>query len=197
MDLLSSPPVKYFTTNFPSLTDEDVLEVLAISKLEHFPKGYEVIPAGECRKIIAFILNGIVRAYYINENGQEMTPFFWAEDQIFASWEAIYLDMPSQLYFETLEPCTLLITDFVKFKSLVVKNNRIMRAYLEMMEVILTNTLIHQQSFKNEKPETRYQQFFGEMPEVANRISQKYIASFLGITPISLSRMKKRMTSEE
>ena len=132
----------------------------------------------------------------MKDNGQEMTPFFWTENEITASWEAIYLDQPSQLTYEAVESTSMLVTDYVKFRKLVYSNRNIQRAYMEMMEVILTNTLIQAQSFRNEKPEDRYLHLIQENPELIPRISQKLMASFLGITPISFSRMKKRMGRE-
>jgi CRP-like cAMP-binding protein len=156
-------------------------------------RGDLLIRAGECRKTLIFVLEGIVRAYYIKENGQEMTPFFWSEGLITASWESIYLNRASTLNFEMVEPGVLLTCDFVEFKKLVDQSESLRRTYMEMMETILTNTLIHVQSIQNEKPEDRYLHFINESPEVHQRIAQKHMASFLGITPISFSRMKKRL----
>lgn len=184
---------RYFEQTFPSLSSEDVASVLAIARAVHFERGACFVRAGERKREIAWVLRGLIRAYYIKESGQEMTPFFWAENEIVASWESIYLGRVSQLNFEAVEDTDLLLIDFPALKKLVDERDAIRRAYMEMMEVILTNTLVHTQSVKNEKPEDRYQHFLRDEPALVARLSQKHLASYLGITPISFSRMKKRM----
>ena len=175
------------------MSDQDISSVLSIAKVMETFRGQALINAGTCNKTIIFVLGGIVRAYYIKDNGQEMTPFFWSENLITASWESIFLNKASKLNFEVIEPGILATADFVEFKKLIDKSDTLRKVYLQMMETILTNTLIHVQSVQNEKPEERYLHFIEESAEVHTRISQKHMASFLGITPISFSRMKKRL----
>ncbi|MCP4121817.1 MAG: Crp/Fnr family transcriptional regulator [Bacteroidetes bacterium] len=189
--------IEHFTTMFPSLKEEDISDVLKISRPETYQKGELLIRAGETKKEIWFVLKGLVRAYYVKENGQEMTPFFWSENEITAPWEAIYMNQPSQLNFEAVEPTLIVAGDFVAFRTLVNTNPRIQKAYMEMMEQILSATLMQSQSFRNEKPEDRYIHLQQENPQLVPRLPQKLLASFLGITPISFSRMKKRMTDNE
>lgn len=195
--MMDAEQVQFFARQFPGLTDQDVADVLSISKLIQVERGEKLIRCGESRPNIFFILSGIVRAYYIKENGQEMTPFFWSEHQVTGSWEAIYLRKPSELEFEVIESGLIISTDFVAFKKLVDKSDTLLRVYLEMVESILTETLIHTQSVKNEKPEDRYKHLMRTEADLMARISQKHIASHLGITPISFSRMKKRMEDLE
>jgi len=78
-------------------------------------------------------------------------------------------------------------------KQLTEQFPTLQKVYIEMVEIILTNTLLHQQSYTNEKPEKRYELFKENSPHLLSRISQKHMASHLGITPISFSRMKKRL----
>lgn len=191
MDL--NDTIQYFKTNFPALTGNDIESVMSIAKVLPTERGQVLIREGELNMSVIFVVNGIVRAYYIKENGQEMTPFFWSENGVTASWESIYTHKPSRLTFEVIEPGLVISVDFVKFKKLVDNSDSLKRVYLEMMETILTNTLVHVQSIQNEKPEDRYLHFKQESPEVHDRISQKHMASFLGITPISFSRMKRRI----
>ena len=191
------PAISYFKSQFPSLKQEDIEDVLKISRFVQLDAGEDLIRAGEHKLEIWFVIKGLVRAYYIKENGQEMTPFFWADNEITASWESIYLHQPSTLNFEAVESTTLAAIDFVEFRKLVNNNSSIQKAYMEMMEQILTATLVQSQSFRNEKPEDRYLHLIRENPALLPRLSQKLMASFLGITPISFSRMKRRMGVRE
>jgi len=188
--------IKHFRELFPTLEPEDITAAMGISRILTYDKSAHLIRAGEQKKEIWFILEGLVRAYYIKDNGQEMTPFFWAENEITASWESIYMNQSSQLNFEAVEASTIIAADFIDFRKLVNSNSRIQKSYMEMMELILTATLVQSQSFRNEKPEDRYIHLMKESPQLIPRLPQKILASFLGITPISFSRMKRRMQGD-
>lgn len=185
--------IDYFKQIFPSLTEEDIKAILVITKVEVIEKDHFFIKAGEYKPKIGIVIKGIIRGYYITASGQELTPFFWDENLITGSWETLYLKQPSALYYEAIETTTLAVIDFIEFKKLVVRFPTIQKVYMEMVEIILTNTLLHQQSYYNEKPEKRYELFKEQSPVLLKRIAQKHMASYLGITPISFSRMKKRM----
>lgn len=185
--------IGYFRERFPDLKEPDIVRVISVSRLVGYSRNELLMRAGTLRQEIWFVVSGLVRAYYIKENGQEMTPFFWAENQITASWEALYLNRPSSLNYEAVEPAIVLTLDFPEFRKLVRQYPDIQRYYVEMLEQILTESLVHSQEVRNEKPEDRYIHFLREHRDLAPRISQKLMASFLGITPISLSRLKKRL----
>ena len=144
MDL--NDTIAHFKANYPVLSDEDIESVLGIAKIIPTTRGELLIRFGECKKDIIFVLKGIVLAYYIKENGQEMTPFFWSEDLITASWESIYANEASKLNFEVIDPGIVITVDFIEFKKMVNESDTLRRTYIDMMETILTNTLIHVQS---------------------------------------------------
>jgi CRP-like cAMP-binding protein len=187
--------IGYFQGIFPALHQQDIDALLAITKIKTIEKDAFFIKAGEYKPVIAIVLKGIIRAYYITDTGQEMTPFFWDENLVTGSWETLYLKQPSALNYEAIETTSLAIVDFIAFKQLAVQTPTLQKVYIEMVEIILTNTLLHQQSYINEKPEKRYELFKQQSPHLLQRISQKHMASHLGITPISFSRMKKRLGS--
>lgn len=185
--------IKYFQEQFPNLSDQDINEVLSITKITFLKKEDYFIRNGEYKPVIALVISGIIRGVYYTESGQEMTPFFWAEHQAVASWETIYLQQASALDYEAIEPTTLAMIDFIEFKKLTAKNSQLQQVYIDMVEIIFANTLIHQQQYINAKPEKRYELFQKNSNQIINRIADKHIASHLGITPISFSRMKKRL----
>ena len=185
--------LKYFNNLFPFLQETDIQFILEHSTFKTFDKGNHIIRMGAFDYSIYFVFSGLVRAYYYSEQGNELTPFFWNEYLITASWETIYSQQASSLNFEAIEATSVAVIDFKKLKQLIDQHANLQKAYIIMMESILTNTLIHTQSFIHEKPESRYEQFKKDFPELMDRISQKHMASYLGITPISFSRMKRRM----
>ncbi len=185
--------LKYFNEMFPFLDKSDIDVILGHATFMTFKKNQHIIKAGEFDYSIYFVFDGLIRAYYYSEQGNELTPFFWNEHLITASWETIYNQKPSSLNFEAIEDTFVGIIDFNKLKKAINENDQLQKAYITMMESILTNSLVHTQSFIHEKPESRYERFKMDFPNLLNRISQKHMASYLGITPISFSRMKKRM----
>jgi CRP-like cAMP-binding protein len=187
--------ILYFQDIFPALQRQEIDALLGITKVKTIEKDDFFIKAGEYKPIIGIVLKGIIRAYYITDTGQEMTPFFWDENLVTGSWETLYLKQPSALNYEAIEPTTLAIVDFIAFKQIAAQYPMLQKVYIEMVEIILTNTLLHQQSYINEKPEKRYELFKTNSPHLLSRISQKHMASHLGITPISFSRMKKRLVN--
>lgn len=185
--------IQYFKNLFPSLTQEEIDAILSITKIDIIEKDDCFIKAGEYKPMIGLVIQGIIRGYYITDAGQELTPFFWDENLVTGSWETLYLKQPSALNYEAIETTTLAVVDFIAFKKLAAQHSTIQKVYIEMVEIILTNTLLHQQSYYNEKPEKRYELFKEQSPKLLKRIAQKHMASYLGITPISFSRMKKRL----
>lgn len=185
--------IQYFKNLFPSLTQEEIDAILSITKIDIIEKDDCFIKAGEYKPMIGLVIQGIIRGYYITDSGQELTPFFWDENLVTGSWETLYLKQPSALNYEAIETTTLAVVDFIAFKKLAAQHSTIQKVYIEMVEIILTNTLLHQQSYYNEKPEKRYELFKEQSPKLLKRIAQKHMASYLGITPISFSRMKKRL----
>ena len=184
--------IAQFQELFPNLSDDDIGALLGIIKIVNYDKDDFFIREGDRKPLIGIVLQGIIRGYYITDAGQEMTPFFWEEGLITGSWETLYLNQPSALHFQAIVPTTLAVVDYYNFKKLAQQRPNIQSAYIQMVEIILTNTLLHQQSYINEKPERRYELFLENNPSLVERISQKHLASHLGITPISLSRMKSR-----
>ncbi len=189
--------IEYFKTKFPFLGNDEQSIFFEIMEMKAFNTRQLLINRSEYCNRIYYVVQGLVRGYYYHEEGHEMTMFFWQENQITASWESIYMQQPASIYYETVEPSVLAVINFEQLKKITHTNNNILLAYTYMLEEILANSLYHLQSYMNEKPEQRYKRFLNESPEIVDRISQKLIASYVGITPISLSRMKKRINSEK
>ncbi len=192
MDLETT--IQYFKGLFPKVSESDINDLLEITKVLFIPKGDFFIRAGDYKPVVGIVVSGIIRGYYITEGGQEMTPFFWEENLTTGSWETLFLKEPSKLEFEAIEDTVIATIDFIELKKLTKRNLTIQQIYIDMVEIILTNSLIHAQTYLNEKPEQRYAYFLKNSPHLADRISQKHLASHLGITPISFSRMKRRIS---
>jgi len=151
------------------------------------------IREGDRERRLAFIEQGIMRAYMVKPNGDEATLFLRWENQFIASHETIIQRKPSRFIYRALEPTTLMEIDYDVLEDVLkthpeyepLRNFFLMRMLSESLAMI--------ESFVTLSPEERYRNLLAERFNVVNRVPDKYIASMLGITPVSLSRIRKRM----
>ena len=154
--------------------------------------GEMLLKAGERTDYICLIIKGLVRGYYIDQNGNEITKCFSKENDWCCSYSYL-TDAESSFYIETLEETTLARLDITKTKD-------IMKKYPEMREMVerlLYRTIMESEkrvlSFAGMEARERYLSLLNENPEIVKRAKQEQIASYLGITPSSLSRIKKSL----
>jgi CRP-like cAMP-binding protein len=155
--------------------------------------GEAYIREGDTSRRLAFIEQGIMRAYTIKNNGDEATLFLRWEGQFIASHDTIIHKQPSRFIYRALEPVTLMQIDYDVLEDILkihpeyepLRNFFLMRMLAESLNIM--------ESFVTQSPEERYRQLVAERFDLVNRVPGKYIASMLGITPVSLSRIRKRM----
>jgi len=153
------------------------------------------IREGETNRKVAFINQGIIRAYAIKDNGDESTLFLRWEGQIIASHDCIIHGKPSRFIYRALEPTTLLEINYdVLERTLKIHPEyEPLRNFFLMR--MLSDSLKSIESFVTLSPEERYLNLIAERIDLVNRVPDKYIASMLGITPVSLSRIRKRINT--
>lgn len=149
---------------------------------------------GEMAKNMFFVEKGCLRTWFLRD-GIEFTFQFVFENQFISSFESLWTNQPSLYTIESLEPCTLKVISKKDFK-ITFNANPIVRG--EFNNYLIARLFHYQKLFIariSEKPETRYLQLIKTHPEILKRIPQHYIASYLGITPVSLSRIRNRIIS--
>lgn len=150
---------------------------------------------GTISKHIYFIKKGALRLWH-NDNGKDITVQFFFEGQIVSSFESFYLNKESQFSIESIEDSDIYILSKESLNFLIDKfpntNTRITN--------IICNRFIDYTNFFlsriKDSPEERYCELVEKNPYLIQRVSHHYIASYLGITPVSLSRIRKRLKSE-
>jgi len=155
------------------------------NKGEYFLKEDEV-----CRQV-GFIISGVMR-YYINNDGEEKTYGFAKEFDFVCNNESFIPQKPSRQLIQALEDSQLLVisyTDLQTFYTTLKNGERYGRMVIEQ---VFVQTLQGLNSFYTDSPELRYEKFVRDYPDMLQRIPQYYIASFVGVKPQSLSRIRKR-----
>ena len=173
-----------------SVDDEGIARTLFHKKA--LKKGEHLLKAGDVCRYIFFIETGLVR-YYINNDGVEQTNYFNKENEFVCDYISFLPQTPSYVNIQALEDTTIWVISYVgmqQFYNEVKAGERFGRLAIEQVFVSVISQI---GSLYTDSPETRYAKFLSEYADIAQRIPQYYIASYVGIKPQSLSRIRKRI----
>lgn len=184
---------EYLLRNIPGLTKEDLDALSPDIHLKKVDSGEVFIRPGENNRKVFFLKSGIVRIYYLMDNGTEKTILFHNRKSFFGNYDGIIYGNPSRYFYQSIgetEVFELTYDSIYKNsqKSITLNNLR-GNMFLAMLGIFLKNI----EDFVLLNPEERYQKHLEENAEVLKKVPSKYVASLLGITPVSLSRIKKRI----
>ena len=145
---------------------------------------------------ILYLRKGLIRMYHIKENGDEITFNLIPEQNLVANFEFIGLGEPSTFYYETLEKCHFFSIDHAVLESIFNRNPRLEKHRKMFLREVVKKSSDRVRSFILMNAEERYLKFTKDFPDLINRVPDKYVAHILGITPVSLSRIRKRLASK-
>ena len=185
-----------FFNRFPFLKAVDIAEIEQIAVKRTYQVGEEFIKLGGTRKKIGIIETGLTRGYSIKSSGEEVSIVFAKEGEVTSTQELIFYNQPSRQIVEFLEPTTMLVFDYREIERLAVDHPRIQKMQHQFIQDFLVKTLHRLETFLIYTPEERYLWLIKEKPSLMQRVQQKHLASFLGITPGSLSRLRSRMSKK-
>ncbi|PAJ73656.1 hypothetical protein CJF42_14665 [Pseudoalteromonas sp. NBT06-2] len=151
------------------------------------------INAGDVCKDIGFILNGLIRVYYIDSNGNEVNQHFYQANEALAPISALISAQPCEYYIQALEPVDLILLNYNDLKSLTCDKNQWLQLEVKLLQTVFIKNAKREAQLLLGNAEQRYKWFIKEFPELNEKLPQYHIASFLGITPVSLSRLKNKI----
>lgn len=178
------------------MTLSDVKVLIDAATLRSYKPGEFLIKEGSLRKEVFLIRKGLIRAYKLDKKGIEITTSIRWENKISASPDVILFNQASKLYFEAIEPTDVFCIDYDKLQTLIDNNPKLEANRKYIFQNILKEALQRIDSFVLLSPEERYLDFIESKPDIINRVPGKYIANVLGITPVSLSRIRKRIAQK-
>jgi CRP-like cAMP-binding protein len=185
--------IKHYRKKYPYLKDDDIEQMLDLVNFKALEVGELFVKFGEVNTNVFLVMNGLLKSYYLGQEEDEIIMNFYKENDISGNWYSTLLGEPARLCIEALESTTILQVDIKKLDALVFDNINLLRAYNHILKGKLINSLHKIWDNMNEKPEVRFLRLQRERPDLLERIPQKQIASYLGVTPVSLSRIKKRL----
>ena len=150
-----------------------------------------LLPAGAVADSVFYIQSGILRESFV-EDGKDVTVQFFFEGQAVASIESFWKEIPSEVSIEAVEPSVLKV---FKKADIQVFLEQHPESGITIAKFAYGRMINYYKLFLSrikDSPEKRYQLLLEEHPEMVARIPQHYLASYLGITPVSLSRIRAR-----
>ncbi|HZY39282.1 MAG TPA: Crp/Fnr family transcriptional regulator [Mucilaginibacter sp.] len=162
--------------------------------LEHkvIPKKTMLLQAGNICNFEAYVIKGCIREYYIDGHGAEVTLQFAVEDWWVSDITSFQDQKVSNMYIETLEDCELLMLSRQSKEQLLVEVPKLERMFRLMIQRHLS--AVQNRLFKTitNTATEKYLEFLKRYPALPQRVPQHYIASYLGISPEFLSRLRTR-----
>ncbi len=181
-----------FLRSLADIPDAEMEKATEIFRPASFPKGTFLVRAGEVPQTLSFVVSGIVRLYYITPAGVEITKSFRTENYLVAAYSSLLQGTPSRMFIQTLEPTTLLIAPYQAYQALTAGHPCWQTVNLKTAEWLYIKLDQRESELLLDDATTRYLKFLNEYPGLVNRVKQYHIASYLGITPESLSRIRAR-----
>lgn len=175
------------------LSLKDIQTLVAAATSESYAPSEYLIEEGSQKNELFFINKGLIRVFHVNEKGEEITTRIIAEHYPVASTNNILFDQPTRFYFQAIEPTEALKIDYDLLQTIIEKHPKLERNRHKILLGILNEAVERVESFVLLSPEERYLDFVEKNPDISNRVPDKYIANILGITPVSLSRIRKRI----
>jgi CRP-like cAMP-binding protein len=195
--MLDTEKLNYYLGIFKNLDMKDLSAVFNLLKIRKLKAGEIFIQQGEHYKKISYIKNGLIRAYLIKNNGNEITTLLRWEDQLITSHDSILFDEPSRFMYQAIENTTLFEVDDDTAQHFMSKNSQLIMGRVHFLRKMLGESILNVETFILLTPEERYLKFIKDKPDIINRVPSKYIATLLGITPVSLSRIRGRIANQK
>lgn len=172
-------------------SDEEMKGFLSGCSIERFPAKTFLSRQGEVSQSIFFILSGTTRSLIIDSNGEEHTIHFSMENQFIADYTSFMLKIPAMNSIQAVSKTQVVVMPRASIEwgySNMKQGEKLGRLIAEYYFIYFDNRLKNQYIYS---PAERYENISKVFPDIHNRVPQHMIASYLGISPVHLSRLKK------
>lgn len=181
---------------YSTMTHEelDILESVLVPM--KFAKNEKILGEGETCEYIYWVVKGLVRQYYF-KNGKELTEYMATENTICMCIESLFKEEPTHLQIMALEPTIIYALPKASLEQEAMKNVNIQMLYRKILEESLIFSQIHADMLRFESAQDRYAKLVKRSPQLVLRAPLVYIASYLQMTPETLSRVRTSALLED
>ncbi len=174
------------------ISEEAISKAIGFSRFKVFSKGEVLARTGDKTITAGLVISGVVRSYYVDADGNDITQYFASEAGWCIDSGMIGFD-EMQANWEALEDATVMLFDVKDMKELINGDEHLKNAWISVLESGMRYKVYRENAFLVENATERYVTFRKRYPAIANRVPQRYIATYLGITPESLSRIRSSL----
>lgn len=182
--------LKYLRDKIP-LSAEEVEMIRSVAIEKKLRRRQYLLQQGDVWKYNAFVSSGLLKSYSINEDGQEHIMSFSPENYWTGDRASLMDGIPSQFNIDAIEDSEIILIEKTNFETLcknIPQLNDMVNAILQKSFIVSQGRIHTQISLSAEE---KYQDFLKKFPEISNRIPQHMIASYIGITPETLTRLRR------
>ena len=189
--------LKAFAVKYNITIEEDILgEIVNKASFRIISKGEIISYIGDDTFEAGLVLSGLIRCYYIDEDGNDITRGF-APEGVMCMDEGFFGYTDRICMWETLEETTIMFCKTADIRKLIKENSNFKDIWIYLLEQALRYKIYRENGFLVENATERYIHFNKLYPNLSKKAPQKHIATYLGIAPESLSRIRKSMKEEE
>lgn len=184
-----------FISKYISLTEDEKNALLSLDLFRTVKKGTTLLKEGQNGKDSYFVLKGCIRTYYIIDGEEKTTAFYTEMDAL--TPHCVINKTPSEYFISCVEDSILTVSDAdmeIEINSKFPKFELMCR---KMSEELLAKKQIDFDDYKISSPEQRYLNLLQKRPDLIQRVPQQQLASYLGIKPQSLSRLRARILEKK
>ena len=172
----------------------DILESVLVPM--RFAKNEVILSEGEVARNIYWVQKGLVRQFY-HKNGKELTEYMAAENSIVMCIESLFKEEPSHLQIHALEPTLLYAMPKAELEAVAMRSVNIQILYRKILEESLIISQRRADMLRFESAQDRYQKLMKRAPQLVLRAPLVYIASYLQMTPETLSRVRTAVLTDD
>ena len=173
--------------------ESDLTEFLNCVKIRKFSANDIIISHGQLENYLSFIDNGIVR-YYVIANDKEITFDFAFENTFYCAYDSFYSQTKTKGYIQAITDCEMYSISYGQLQSLYKKCETAKQLGRIATEFLLSKKVKRELYLLTKTPEERYLAMLKEQPKFIQHIPQKFLASYIGVVPETLSRIRKRIS---
>ncbi|WP_160669755.1 Crp/Fnr family transcriptional regulator [Clostridium sp. C8-1-8] len=185
--------LKFMEKNL-SLSKDEIVKIAKDMIVDTYSKKTILLRQGEVAEKCYFILEGCIRQYLIGDDGKEVTINFFTEEQAVVMFKSYKQKTPSEYFLACVEDTTVIVGDLESEENMYSKFPMLEKVTRSIVENNFGEEQDEKARFMAAVPEDRYRMLLQKRPGLINRVPQHQLASYLGITAESLSRIKKRVS---